>query len=127
QSNEDLGVDGGVAGGVEGGVAGGVVGGVVGGLPDAPPPPTAVRVGGQIKEPKKLKNVPPVYPPIAQQAHVQGVGILEATISPQGKVSDVKVLRSVPLLDEAAKEAVRQWVYSPTLLNGVPVSVIMTV
>jgi periplasmic protein TonB len=123
----DLGVEGGVAGGVEGGVPGGVVGGVVGGLPDAPPPVQAVRVGGQIKEPKKLKNVPPAYPDIAKQARVQGVVILECTISPQGKVTDVKVLRGIPLLDEAAKEAVRQWVYTPTLLNGVPVPVIMTV
>lgn len=125
----DLGVEGGVPGGVEGGVPGGVVGGVVGGLPDAPPPPpqAAVRVGGQIKEPKKLKNVNPAYPDIAKQARVQGVVILECTISPQGKVSDVKVLRGIPLLDQAAVDAVKQWVYTPTLLNGVPVPVIMTV
>jgi len=125
----DLGVEGGVAGGVEGGVPGGVVGGVVGGLPDAPPPPPqqAVRVGGQIKEPKKLKTVNPAYPDIAKQARVQGVVILEATISPQGKVTDIKVLRGIPLLDQAAQDAVRQWVYTPTLLNGVPVPVIMTV
>jgi protein TonB len=123
----DLGIDGGVSGGVEGGVPGGVVGGVVGGLPDAPPPPQAVRVGGQIKEPKKLKNVAPEYPDIAKQARVQGVVILECTISPQGKVTDVKVLRGIPLLDAAAIDAVKQWVYTPTLLNGVPVPVIMTV
>ena len=125
----DLGIEGGLAGGVEGGVPGGVVGGVVGGLPDAPPPPPqqAVRVGGQIKEPKKLKAVAPVYPDIAKQARVQGVVILECTISPQGKVNDVKILRGIPLLDQAAVEAVRQWVYTPTLLNGVPVPVIMTV
>ena len=123
----DLGVQGGVTGGVEGGVPGGVVGGVVGGLPDAPPPPQAVRVGGQIKEPKKLKHVNPTYPDIAKQARVQGVVILECTISPQGRVTDVKVLRGIPLLDEAAREAVKQWVYTPTLLNGVPVPVIMTV
>lgn len=123
----DLGVEGGVAGGVEGGVPGGVVGGVVGGLPDAPPPQQAVRVGGQIKEPKKLKNINPVYPDIAKQARVQGVVILECTISPQGKVTDVKLLRGIPLLDQAAIDAVKQWVYTPTLLNGVPVPVIMTV
>jgi protein TonB len=124
----DLGVEGGVAGGVEGGVPGGVVGGVVGGLPDAPPPPVqAVRVGGQIKEPKKLKHVAPAYPDIAKQARVQGVVILECTISPQGKVTNVTVLRGIPLLDQAAQDAVKQWVYTPTLLNGVPVPVIMTV
>ena len=102
----DLGVEGGVPGGVEGGVPGGVVGGVVGGLPDAPPPPPqqAIRVGGQIKEPRKLKNVAPVYPDIAKQARVQGVVILECTISPQGKVTDVKILRGIPLLDQAAIE-----------------------
>jgi protein TonB len=123
----DLGVEGGVPGGVEGGVPGGVVGGVVGGLPDAPPPTQAVRVGGQIKEPKKLKDVKPVYPDIAKQARVQGVVILECTISPQGKVTNVTVLRGIPLLDAAAIDAVKQWVYTPTLLNGVPVPVIMTV
>jgi len=123
----DLGVEGGVPGGVEGGVPGGVVGGVVGGLPDAPPPTQAVRVGGQIKEPKQLKRVQPVYPDIAKQARVQGVVILECTISPQGKVTDVKILRGIPLLDASAVDAVKQWVYTPTLLNGVPVPVIMTV
>ncbi len=122
----DFGVEG-VPGGVEGGVPGGVVGGVVGGLPDAPAPGQAVRVGGQIREPKKLKDVKPVYPDIAKQARVQGIVILECTISPQGKVTDVKVLRGIPLLDQAAQDAVKQWVYTPTLLNGVPVPVIMTV
>jgi protein TonB len=124
----DLG-DAGVEGGVAGGVPGGVIGGIVGGLPDAPPPPPqkAIRVGGQIKQPKKLKDVAPVYPDIAKQARVQGVVILECTISPQGKVTDVKVLRGIPLLNESALNAVRQWVYTPTLLNGVPVPVIMTV
>jgi len=124
---KDEGIDLGVEGGVEGGVAGGVVGGVVGGLPDAPPPAEAVRVGGNIKEPKKLKDAAPVYPAIAKQARVQGIVILECTISPQGKVTDVRVLRGIPLLDQAAIEAVKQWVYTPTLLNGVPVPVIMTV
>jgi protein TonB len=125
-SGIDLG--GGEAGGVEGGVAGGVAGGIVGGLPAEPPPPVqAVRVGGQIKEPTKTKNVAPVYPDIAKQARVQGIVILECTISPQGKVTDVKVLRGIPLLDQAGIDAVKQWQYTPTLLNGVPVPVIMTV
>ena len=64
---------------------------------------------------------------MAQQARVQGVVIIEATIGVDGSVDSARVLRSVPLLDEAALEAVRQWVYTPTLLNGVPVPVIMTV
>jgi protein TonB len=119
---------GGSAGGVEGGVAGGVAGGIVGGLPAEPPPVVqAVRVGGAIKEPVKTKNVPPVYPDIAKQARVQGIVILECTISPQGHVTDVKVLRGIPLLDQAGIDAVKQWTYTPTLLNGVPVPVIMTV
>lgn len=69
----------------------------------------------------------PVYPPIAQSARVQGIVIIEATIGPDGAVKDAKVLRSIPLLDGSALEAVRQWVFTPTLLNGVPVPVIMTV
>jgi protein TonB len=77
--------------------------------------------------PTKLKDVPPVYPPIAQSARVQGVVIIEATIGGNGKVTNARVLRSIPLLDEAAIEAVRQWEFAPTLLNGVPIPVIMTV
>ena len=124
----DVGIEGGVPGGVEGGVPGGVVGGVVGGLPDAPPPPVqAVRVGGQIKEPKKVHTVNPSYPDIAKQARVQGIVILECTIDAQGRVSDVKILRGIPLLDAAATDAVKEWRYEPTILNGVPVPVIMTV
>lgn len=124
----DLGLEGGAPGGVEGGVAGGVVGGIVGGLPEAPPPVHApVRVGGQIKEPRKLKDVTPVYPPLAADARVKGTVILEAVLQPDGRVGNVKVLRSIPLLDEAAVTAVRQWVYTPTFLDGVPVPVIMTV
>ena len=95
--------------------------------PPPPPPPAPVRVGGEIKEPKKVRNVNPVYPKIAQAAKVSGVVILEATISKEGEVRDVKVLRSIPMLDNAAIEAVRQWRYTPTLLNGVPVDIIMTV
>jgi protein TonB len=129
ESSLDLGIEGGVAGGVEGGVPGGVVGGVVGGLPaEAPPPPApVVRVGGLIREPRKIKDVAPVYPSIAREARIQGVVILEATITPQGRVKDAKVLRGLPALDEAAVAAVEQWAYTPTLLGGVPVSVIMTV
>jgi protein TonB len=123
------GIEGGVAGGVEGGVPGGVVGGVVGGLPDAPPPPPAapVRVGGLVREPRKLVNVKPVYPELAVKARLEGVVIIEATIDPRGRVSNATVLRGLPLLDEAALEAVRQWVYTPTLLNGVPTPIIVVV
>jgi TonB family protein len=86
-----------------------------------------VRVGGDIKEPKKIKHVAPVYPDIAQASRVQGVVILELIIDPNGDVSDARVLRSIALLDQAALDAVMQWRFTPTLLNGNPVSVIMTV
>ena len=92
-----------------------------------PPPPEPLRVGGNVSTPTKILDVPPVYPPTAQAARVQGIVILEAVIGPSGRVTDVKVLRSVPLLDDAAITAVRQWEYTPTLVNGVPVPVIMTV
>jgi protein TonB len=97
--------------------------------PPPPPPPKAepVRVGGNIKAPTQVSKKNPVYPPIAQSARVQGVVILEATIGTDGHVTDVKILRSIPLLDAAAVDAVKQWVYTPTTLNGQPVPVIMTV
>ena len=93
----------------------------------APPADTPLRVGGDIKEPRKVRDVKPVYPPDALAAGVQGVVILETVIGPDGTVRDARVLRSQPMLDQAALEAVRQWEFTPTLLNGVPVSVIMTV
>jgi TonB family protein len=86
-----------------------------------------VRIGGQIKAPNKIKDVKPVYPAIAQSARVTGVVTIEATIGPDGKVIDAKIVRSIPLLDQAALDAVRQWEYTPTLLNGVPVPVLITV
>ena len=101
--------------------------------PEPTPEPTRrpatgpVRVGGNVPEPRKVHSVAPEYPPIARKARVQGIVILEATIGPRGNVTDVKVLRSIPLLDQAAIDAVKQWVYEPTLVNGVPTAVIMTV
>lgn len=90
-------------------------------------PAKRTRVGIDVGEPRKLVHVPPTYPPEAQQARVQGTVILECTIGPDGRVTDTEVKRGVPLLDGAAIEAVRQWVYEPTRLNGVPVPVVMTV
>jgi protein TonB len=94
--------------------------------PLPPPPQTPVRATG-MHLPRKLVHVDPVYPRMAQIAQVQGVVILEATIDARGRVMDARVLRSVPLLDEAALDAVWQWIYAPTLLNGVPVPIVMTV
>jgi periplasmic protein TonB len=124
----DLGVEGGTAGGVEGGVPGGVVGGIVGGLPEAPRPPLQpLRVGDVVKRPRKLKDVPPVYPPLAVSGGIEGVVILECVVDTRGHVQEARVLRGMPLLDQAALDAVRQWVYSTTLVDGVPMPVKMTV
>jgi protein TonB len=128
------GVIGGVPGGVPGGLPGGVIGGVLGGIPDVapqPPPPAAprppVRTGGQVKAPALIKRVPPTYPPSAVRAKVEGVVILEATVGRDGQVEDVAILRSVPLLDKAAMDAVRQWEYAPLLLNGEAQRFVLTV
>jgi TonB family protein len=86
-----------------------------------------VRVGGDIREPRRIHYVEPVYPPIARAAAVSGTVIIDATIAADGTVRDMRVLRSVPLLEQAALDAVRMWQYSPTLLNGRPVEVVMTV
>jgi len=94
----------------------------------APPKPAIpVRAIGGIRSPMKIKDVAPKYPSVALAARAEGVVILEATIGLTGMVEDVRILRSIPLLDAAALEAVRQWEYSPTLLNGVPVPVLITV
>jgi TonB family protein len=87
----------------------------------------ALRVGGNIRPPTKTKHVNPAYSESAQAARVQGVVIMEVTIDEQGQVAEARVLRSVPLLDQAALAAVTQWEFTPTLLNGRPVPVIMTV
>ena len=80
-----------------------------------------------MQAPRKIADATPMYPAVARTARVEGVVILEAVIDAAGRVESVRVLRSIPLLDQAAVEAVRQWIYTPTLLNGVPVPVIMTV
>src|SRR5262249_49337974 len=86
----------------------------------------AVRVGGAVQVPTKVVDVKPVYPPIAASARVQGVVILEVLVGPNGHVMDARILRSIPLLDEAAMNAVLGWQFTPTALNGSPVSLIMT-
>jgi protein TonB len=99
-------------------------------IPPPPPPPPRqlpLPVGGNIRPPQRVGDVAPVYPPIALAAGVDGVVILEAVIAEDGSVRDVRVLRSIPLLDAAAVEAVRQWRFTPTLLNGQPVPIVMTV
>jgi protein TonB len=95
--------------------------------PDSPLAVGALRVGGNISPPKKIQDVRPAYPPEAQAAGVQGVVIMEARIEGDGSVSQARVLRSIPGLDEAALDAVRHWRFTPTLLNGVPTPVVMVV
>jgi TonB family protein len=105
--------------------------------PPPPPPPhqfsplvdgvAPLRVGGQIKPPIKTHDVKPAYPPLALSSGVQGVVIIEATIDSGGNVVHTRVLRGQPLLDQAATDAVQQWRFEPTMLNGAPVPVIMTV
>ena len=131
----DLGVPGGVEGGIPGGVLGGVVGGLPSDIPPPPPPPALpppprgpVRVGGQIEAPALARRVEPVYPEVAVAARIRGVVILEANVDRDGRVIDVKVLRTANrLLDDAAITAVRQWQYKPLILNGSPEPFVLTV
>jgi len=138
----------GVVGGVPGGIPGGTVGGVLGALlasnsiaapppaiappPPPPLPPKAaapvepVRVGGIVKEPRPIKVVPPVYPPLASKARISGTVLLEATLTAQGTVEEIKVISGHPLLVDAAIRCLRQWQYEPTYLNGAAVPVILT-
>lgn len=116
-----------VGGGDLTGVVGGGGDGLVIAAPPAPAPPAPVRVGGRIVTPQKTRHVAPVYPDIARAARVEATVIIEAAIDAAGRVTNAQVLRGHPLLDAAALDAVRQWEFMPTLLNGVPVPVIMTV
>jgi TonB family protein len=86
-----------------------------------------LRVGGAVKEPKKLKDVKPAYPADAMAAGISGIVILEILVDEAGFVTDATVLRSIELLDEAARAAVLQWKFVPTVVNGVPAPVVMTV
>jgi protein TonB len=109
-------------------VIGGILGGIVEGEPLPPPPPRRpARIGGEIKEPALLSRVEPVYPWIAISGKITGTVILEATVNEAGQVTDVKILRSIPLLDEPSIAAVKQWRYAPLLLNGAPSPFILTV
>jgi len=129
------GVTGGVEGGVSGGVTGGVQGGVVGGVLGSVESPQdlkkfegdAVRAVGKIEPPKLVKSPDPVYPKEARQARVEGIVILEAKTDEGGNVVDARILRSIPVLDQAAIDAVKQWKYEPLVIDGQPRKVIFTV
>ena len=131
------GVVGGVPGGVSGGTPGGVLGGIVGGIPAAAPPPPPppkkeepkkqtgpVRVGGNVQAANLIKKITPVYPPLAKSARVQGTVRFTAIIGKDGTIQNLQMVSGHPLLVPAATEAVKQWVYRPTMLNGEAVEVI---
>lgn len=126
-----VGVTGGVPGGVPGGQAGGVIGGVIGGVVgNVPPPPKVlqrIRQGGNVQAARLINRVQPTYPPLARQARIQGTVRLHAIIAKDGTVQQLEVLSGHPLLVQSALDAVRQWRYQPTLLNGEPVEVDTTV
>ncbi len=131
------GVVGGVPGGVPGGTPGGVIGGIIGSVPTAAPPPPPpvkeapkpvtpkqIRVGGQVQAAKLIRQPKPVYPPLAKQARIQGTVRFNAVIGKDGTIQNLQMVSGHPLLVQAATDAVRQWVYQPTLLNGEPVEVV---
>jgi periplasmic protein TonB len=129
EADPDMGAGvGGVLGGVAGGSMGGAIGGVIGGMP-APPKPTAsrIKVGGNVTAARLQNKVTPVYPPLARQTRISGTVRLHAIIAKDGTVQQLEVLSGHPLLVQAALDAVRQWRYQPTLLNGEPVEVDTTV
>ncbi|MCP5115001.1 MAG: energy transducer TonB, partial [bacterium] len=127
----------GVPGGREDGVLGGIIREAM--RPPPPPPPKApepkpvpveivdVRIGGEVQPPALLRSVAPVYPPIARQARVSGAVKIEAVIGVNGRLTSARVVSGHPLLIQAALDAVRRWVYRPTLLNSQPVKVRMQV
>ena len=129
-----VGVVGGVPGGVPGGTAGGVIGGIIGSMPSAAPPPppvkkeeqkiTRIRVGGNVQQANLIRKITPVYPALAKQARVQGQVRFTAIIGRDGAIQNLQVISGHPLLIPAAQDAVRQWQYRPTLLNGEPVEVV---
>src|ERR1700720_3415584 len=127
----NAGMQGGVPGGVAGGSMGGVIGGVIGGMGGGPPPPRPtqqrIRQGGSVQAALLVNKVQPVYPPLARQTRISGTVRLHAIISKSGSVESLEVISGHPLLVRAAMDAVQQWRYKPTLLNGEPVEVDTTI
>jgi protein TonB len=135
-----VGVVGGVPGGVPGGTPGGVIGGIIGSVPSAAPPPPPpvkeapkpvtpkqIRVGGQVQAAKLVRQPKPAYPPLAKQARISGTVRFNAVIGKDGSIQNLTLVSGHPLLVPSAQEAVRQWQYQPTLLNGEPVEVVTTI
>jgi protein TonB len=120
------GVVGGVPGGVPGGQMGGVIGGIISSTPVAVPKvatPQRVRVSQGVSTGLLVRKVQPAYPPLARQARIQGAVVLQAEISKDGNIENLRLLSGHPMLAPAAIEAVKQWRYKPYYLNGEPVAV----
>jgi protein TonB len=120
------GVVGGVPGGVPGGSMGGVIGGIINSTPVAVPKiatPQRVRVSSGVQSGLLVRKVAPNYPPLARQARIQGTVLLQAQISKEGTIEDLRLISGHPMLAPAAIDAVKQWKYRPYLLNGEPVEV----
>jgi len=104
-----------------------VLGGIIGGAGAAPPPPKVtpkrVTVGGNVQAARLVNRVQPLYPPLARQTRISGTVKLHAIIGKNGAVEQLQVVSGHPLLVQSALDAVRQWRYQPTLLNGDPVEV----
>jgi periplasmic protein TonB len=120
------GVVGGVPGGVPGGQMGGVIGGIISSTPVAVPKvatPQKVRVSQGVSQGLLIKKVQPPYPPLARQARIQGQVVLQADISKDGTIQNLRLISGHPMLAPSAIEAVKQWRYKPYFLNGEPVEV----
>jgi len=123
------------------GVTGGVIGGIIGSVPTAAPPPPPpvkveapkekppqrIKVGGNVQAALLVRGPKPIYPPLAKQARIQGTVRLNAIIGKDGTIQNLNAVSGHPLLVPSAMEAVKQWLYKPTLLNGEPVEVITVI
>jgi periplasmic protein TonB len=119
-------------GGVDGGTGSGILNGIIGSGGSGPPPPptkapSRIRVGGNVQAASLVNKVTPQYPPIAKTAHVSGTVILHAIIAKDGSIQELQYMSGPPLLMKSAMDAVREWRYKPTMLNGDPVEVDTTI
>jgi protein TonB len=118
-------------GGVDGGTGSGILSGIIGSGGTGPPPPpkaaSRIRVGGNVQAAALVNKVTPQYPPIAKTAHVSGTVILHAIIAKDGSIQELQYMSGPPLLMKSAMDAVKEWRYKPTMLNGEPVEVDTTI
>jgi periplasmic protein TonB len=119
-------------GGVDGGTGNGILNGIIGSGGSGPPPPptkapSRIRVGGNVQAASLVNKVTPQYPPIAKTAHVSGTVVLHAIIAKDGSIQELQYMSGPPLLMKSAMDAVREWRYKPTMLNGDPVEVDTTI